>query len=77
MFFYQLLKPSEQNKKEAQYLFSKKTVEVIVKAIKNNQIFKVLCIGTPRVHEFILNNTHLKMESLLLDIDSRYVSLYN
>jgi hypothetical protein len=36
---------------------------------------KVLCMGTPRVHELVCSEMLSELDSLLLDIDSRYVSL--
>jgi hypothetical protein len=37
---------------------------------------KVLCLGTPRVHELLCSEMSSELDSLLLDIDSRYVSWY-
>lgn len=70
----EILKPLENSKKEAQYLFSKKAVTDIIDLLKNLNAESVLCIGTPRIHEYITQNLEGKMSSLLLDFDGRFVS---
>lgn len=35
---------------------------------------KVLCLGTPRVHELVRSEMSSEMDSLLLDMDYRFVS---
>lgn len=72
-FIFQLLKPIQSSKKEAQYLFSKEATNTIIKLIKSLNIKHVLCIGTPRIHEQILSDFSPDIDSLLLDIDHRYV----
>lgn len=70
----EILKPLENSKKEAQYLFSAKTVQDIVNILNDLNAKSVLCIGAPRIHEYIINNLEDKMSSLLLDFDGRFVS---
>ncbi|CAH0564076.1 unnamed protein product [Brassicogethes aeneus] len=79
---YQLKHPSEvllpldDAKKEAQFLFAKSSIKDIVDIIKDLKYSKVLCIGTPRIHEFIKSDCE-GIKSLLLDIDDRFHYFYN
>ncbi|XP_067012061.2 rRNA N6-adenosine-methyltransferase ZCCHC4 [Anabrus simplex] len=70
----ELLKPLETNTKEAQYLFSRKTTQTIIKAARNIGVKYFICIGTPRVHEFVNAVNREDLHSLLLDIDKRFLS---
>ncbi|XP_058808006.1 rRNA N6-adenosine-methyltransferase ZCCHC4 [Phymastichus coffea] len=72
----ELLKPLEDSKKEAQYLFSKKSVLDIIKILLDLNAENVLCIGTPRIHEYIAHNLQGKMSSLLLDFDGRFHNFF-
>lgn len=77
---HQLLHPTEivipktNSKTHAQYFFSQSTVNDILLLLNRLKISKVLCIGVPRIHEYITNNNKFKVESLLLDLDKNYVS---
>jgi hypothetical protein len=71
---FQLLKPLESAKKEAQYLFSSRATRTIVNIARGLGAVKVLCLGTPRVHELLCSEMSSEMDSLLLDIDHRFVS---
>ncbi|GJQ73514.1 hypothetical protein Trydic_g13868 [Trypoxylus dichotomus] len=79
---YHLLRPSQflelldNPKKEAQYMFSKVATDAIVNIIQERNVKNVLCIGAPRIHEYILNKKP-EMNSLLLDIDRRYHNFYS
>lgn len=70
-----LLKPLDNSKKEAQYLFSKKTTADLTDFMVKDGAKSVLCIGAPRIHEYISQNYEDKISSLLLDFDGRYVSV--
>ncbi|XP_011505602.1 PREDICTED: zinc finger CCHC domain-containing protein 4 [Ceratosolen solmsi marchali] len=72
----EILKPLENSKKEAQYLFSKKTVKDIINILIDLNAKNVLCIGTPRLHEYITENLEGQMSSLLLDIDGRFHNFF-
>lgn len=78
---YQLHHPTEflkslgNAKKEAQYLFSKKTTEDIINMLLRLKAKQVLCIGTPRIYEYISEYHTDKMSPLLLDFDGRFVSI--
>ena len=63
----------ECSKKEAQYLFTKDATNTIINLIKSLNIKHVLCVGTPRIHEQIISDYSPDIDSLLLDIDERYV----
>ncbi|XP_046660046.1 rRNA N6-adenosine-methyltransferase ZCCHC4-like isoform X3 [Homalodisca vitripennis] len=71
----QLLKPKEGSKKEAQYLFADTTSKVIIENLERAGVSRVLCLGTPRVHEHIQAAAG-DMQSLLLDFDHRYHSFW-
>ena len=71
---FQLLKPLESAKKEAQYLFSSHATRTVVNIARGLGANKVLCLGTPRIHELLCSEMSSEMDSLLLDIDHRYVS---
>lgn len=73
IIWFQLFKPKDNSKQEAQYFFSAKTTELIVNNLKSLGVNRVLCMGTPRIHERI-QEMGGAMESLLLDLDHRYVS---
>lgn len=70
----EFLKPLEDAQKEAQYLFSKKCTQEVVEMIVKLEKKQVLCIGTPRIHEWILDSYDNEVSSLLLDFDDRFVS---
>ncbi|KAL7298819.1 hypothetical protein TKK_0008559 [Trichogramma kaykai] len=72
----EILKPLENAKKEAQYLFSKKSVSDIMNMLTDLNAENVLCIGTPRIHEHITENCSDKMSSLLLDFDGRFHNFF-
>lgn len=72
----ELLKPQESAKKEAQYLFAKNSTKVIVDMLRSAGVCKVLCVGAPRIHEFIRSEYPGQMRSLLLDFDHRYHQFY-
>ncbi|XP_012995900.2 rRNA N6-adenosine-methyltransferase ZCCHC4 [Esox lucius] len=71
-----LLKPLENKKSNAQYLFADRSCHFLLDTIAQQGYRKVLCVGTPRLHELIkLRNQEGKgepMKTLLLDIDFRY-----
>lgn len=71
----ELLEPLDNAKKEAQYLFSKKSTQDIVNMLLKLGAKQVLCIGTPRIHEYITECHIDEMSSLLLDFDGRFVSI--
>ncbi|XP_018563680.1 zinc finger CCHC domain-containing protein 4 [Anoplophora glabripennis] len=71
----EILLPAENTKKEAQYLFSKLSVKTIVDIFTQLGYKDVICIGTPRIHEHIRSSCD-DMNSILLDIDSRFHSFF-
>ncbi|XP_043274196.1 rRNA N6-adenosine-methyltransferase ZCCHC4 [Venturia canescens] len=71
-----ILKPLSNAKKEAQYLFSDKTTTDLVKLLEKAGAKQVLCIGAPRIHEYITQNLEHKMSSLLLDFDARFHNFF-
>uniref|UniRef100_A0A4W5QQL8 Uncharacterized protein n=1 Tax=Hucho hucho TaxID=62062 RepID=A0A4W5QQL8_9TELE len=68
-----MLKPLENKKSNAQYLFADRSCHFLLDTIGKRGYRKVLCVGTPRLHELIkLRNQEGKgdpMKSLLLDVD--------
>ncbi|RLU20468.1 hypothetical protein DMN91_007078 [Ooceraea biroi] len=72
----ELLRPLGNVKKEAQYLFSRKSTEDITNMLLKLGAKQVLCIGTPRIHEYITEHHSDKISSLLLDIDGRFHNFF-
>lgn len=71
----EILLPKVDSKTHAQYFFSKSTVNDIMLMLTRLKISKILCVGAPRIHEFVVNNYRNEIKSILLDIDKNYVSL--
>ncbi|KAL4660932.1 zinc finger CCHC domain-containing protein 4 isoform X1 [Arapaima gigas] len=75
-----LLRPLENKKSNAQYLFTDRSCRFLLDLLHSLGFRKVLCVGTPRLHELIklrnLEAGNEPMRSLLLDIDFRYTQFY-
>ncbi|XP_055444153.1 rRNA N6-adenosine-methyltransferase ZCCHC4 isoform X5 [Bubalus kerabau] len=75
-----LLYPLENKKTNAQYLFADRSCLFLVDLLSNLGFRRVLCVGTPRLHELIRlkesGGTKSNIRSLLLDIDFRYSQFY-
>ncbi|XP_030841983.1 rRNA N6-adenosine-methyltransferase ZCCHC4-like [Strongylocentrotus purpuratus] len=71
-----LMEAIENNKTNAQYLFSTKAVAFFIQTVKALGFKRVLCVGVPRLHEQIMADTSSGLESLLLDIDHRFGQFY-
>ncbi|XP_072522984.1 rRNA N6-adenosine-methyltransferase ZCCHC4 [Salminus brasiliensis] len=75
-----LLCPLENKKSNAQYLFADRSCRFLLDVLSGLGFRKVLCVGTPRLHELIkiqsAENKSDTMKSLLLDIDFRYSQFY-
>ncbi|XP_061620352.1 rRNA N6-adenosine-methyltransferase ZCCHC4 isoform X1 [Phyllopteryx taeniolatus] len=75
-----LLRPLDNNKSYAQYLFTERTARFLLGTLAALGYNKVLCVGTPRLHELIksgnADGAAEPMKSLLLDIDFRYAQFY-
>ncbi|XP_056658458.1 rRNA N6-adenosine-methyltransferase ZCCHC4 isoform X4 [Monodelphis domestica] len=76
----QLLYPLENKKTNAQYLFTNRSCQFLLDLICTLGFRKVLCVGTPRLHELIRlkasGDKESDVKSLLLDIDFRYSQFY-
>ncbi|XP_067893367.1 rRNA N6-adenosine-methyltransferase ZCCHC4 isoform X2 [Heterodontus francisci] len=76
-----LLLPLENKKTNAQYLFADRTCQFLLDLIVSLGFRRVLCVGTPRLHELIRMRQSEKkepvMKSQLLDIDFRYSQFYS
>uniref|UniRef100_A0A8C9SIW1 rRNA N(6)-adenosine-methyltransferase ZCCHC4 n=1 Tax=Scleropages formosus TaxID=113540 RepID=A0A8C9SIW1_SCLFO len=75
-----LLRPLENKKSNAQYLFAERSCRFLLELVRRLGFQKVLCVGTPRLHEAIklrnMEESAEPMRSLLLDIDFRYAQFY-
>ncbi|KAL1494394.1 hypothetical protein ABEB36_009999 [Hypothenemus hampei] len=71
----EILPPLENAKKEAQYLFSKDSVEFIVNTFLKLNYKHVICVGTPRIHEHI-QTLNSNLSSILLDFDKRFHNFF-
>uniref|UniRef100_A0A8C0WXR7 rRNA N(6)-adenosine-methyltransferase ZCCHC4 n=1 Tax=Castor canadensis TaxID=51338 RepID=A0A8C0WXR7_CASCN len=76
----QLLYPLENKKTHAQYLFADRSCQFLVDLLSTLGFRRVLCVGTPRLHELIRltapGDKKSNIKSLLLDIDFRYSQFY-
>uniref|UniRef100_F7BWN8 rRNA N(6)-adenosine-methyltransferase ZCCHC4 n=1 Tax=Xenopus tropicalis TaxID=8364 RepID=F7BWN8_XENTR len=76
----QLLHPLENKKANAQYLFAERSCTFLMDTIIALGFRRVLCVGTPRLHELIklraCEGATPPIKSLLLDIDFRYSQFY-
>ncbi|XP_037538011.1 rRNA N6-adenosine-methyltransferase ZCCHC4 [Nematolebias whitei] len=76
-----LLRPLDNKKSNAQYLFSDRSALFLLDALTSLGYSKAVCVGTPRLHELIklrnLEQNQEPMRSLLLDIDFRYAQFYS
>lgn len=68
-----MFRPLQESKSESQYFFTENTNEMLIKMLRSVGTTYVICIGAPTVHEMISSNIP-DMNSILLDIDHRYVS---
>lgn len=68
----EFLKSLNNTKKEAQYFFSENTTRNIADILLNLGAKYILCIGVPRLYEYISHNFGNKMTCFLLDIDARF-----
>ncbi|KAK7910214.1 hypothetical protein WMY93_014898 [Mugilogobius chulae] len=75
-----LLRPLENKKSNAQYLFADRSANFLLDTLVKLGFNKVLCVGTPRLHELIKLRTLEKkdepIKSLLLDIDFSHHFLF-
>ncbi|XP_032080316.1 rRNA N6-adenosine-methyltransferase ZCCHC4 [Thamnophis elegans] len=71
----QLLSALEDKKTNAQYLFTDRSCRFLLDLLVAQGFRRVLCVGTPRLHELIQmeapSKEKVSMKSLLLDIDFR------
>ncbi|XP_023681231.1 rRNA N6-adenosine-methyltransferase ZCCHC4 isoform X1 [Paramormyrops kingsleyae] len=76
-----LLRPLENKKSNAQFLFADRSCHFLLDLLAGLGFRKVLCVGTPRLHELIkirnLEGKEAPVRSLLLDIDFRYAQFYS
>ncbi|KAG8453564.1 hypothetical protein GDO86_000263 [Hymenochirus boettgeri] len=77
----QLLRPLENKKTNAQYLFADRSCTFLLDTFIALGFRRVLCVGTPRLHELIKLRSYEgakpQIKSLLLDIDFRYSQFYS
>ncbi|XP_066139942.1 rRNA N6-adenosine-methyltransferase ZCCHC4 [Euwallacea fornicatus] len=71
----ELLPPLDDAKMEAQYLFSKDSVKFLVDTFKNLGFRHIICVGTPRIHEYI-QSSETNLSSILLDFDHRFHNFF-
>ncbi|CAL8139599.1 unnamed protein product [Orchesella dallaii] len=68
--------PNQRDKGEAQYHFNEKTVQYFMNHFRSLEFDSVLCVGTPSLHQHITSSNQKGLQSFLLDIDDRFVKLY-
>lgn len=67
-----MFRPLQESKSESQYFFTENTIEMLIKMFRSVGTTNIICIGAPTIHERILCDVP-EMNSVLLDIDHRYV----
>ena len=67
-----LFLPIRDRSSFAQEFFTVSTLEVITTNISRLNIRRVICVGTPTLHESILSNSSSGLTSFLLDLDPKY-----
>ncbi|OAD59919.1 Zinc finger CCHC domain-containing protein 4 [Eufriesea mexicana] len=72
----EILKPLENSRQEAQYFFTKQSTEDIVNILVKLKAKQILCICTPKIHEYILEHHEDTISSLLLDFDGRFHNFF-
>lgn len=70
-----ILAPLSNNKKEAQYFFSKSSASFLTDTLVGDGCHHILFIGTPTIFEQVNKNSP-EIRTLFLDIDFRYLSFY-
>ncbi|GFS40590.1 rRNA N6-adenosine-methyltransferase ZCCHC4 [Nephila pilipes] len=83
--FKQLLQPSllfltlNNNKAEAQYFFSTKTIHFVTSLLKKLNYTKLVLIGVPKIHEYLNSKQeeNIGFTSFLMDIDHRYMQFFD
>ncbi|KAG5676670.1 hypothetical protein PVAND_006488 [Polypedilum vanderplanki] len=63
------------DKVNAQYFFDNNTLEFFKHIFNNMKLKKIICMGTPRLHDFI-RTQNCNAQSILLDIDERFQAFY-
>lgn len=61
----------DDDKLNAQYFFDDKSLDFITSVLEDLKFHKIICIGAPRLHDYI-RVKKLGLKSILLDIDQRY-----
>eukprot|EP00092_Neocalanus_flemingeri_P002026 GFUD01002163.1.p1 GENE.GFUD01002163.1~~GFUD01002163.1.p1 ORF type:complete len:515 (+),score=148.04 GFUD01002163.1:179-1723(+) len=69
-----VLKAKSAERKEAQYFFSDSSRQFLIDTISSQGFTHVLCVGCPSVFECLPDN--ISSNSLLLDLDPRFLSFY-
>lgn len=72
-----LLNPLDVNKKEAQFFFTYETLNFLESMLSDLQISNILCVGAPRLHEYLKHSKLTKFQTHLMDIDKRFIEFYN
>lgn len=72
-----LLAPLSNDSREAQYFFADDTLRTIERWLLAASIERVVCIGAPRLHEYLRSqHDRLRIDSVLLDLDERLEAFY-
>ena len=61
----------DDDKINAQYFFDNSSLEFITSIFEHLNILKIVCIGAPRLHDFIKSKKP-RLQSILMDIDNRF-----
>ncbi|CAD7089409.1 unnamed protein product [Hermetia illucens] len=69
------LRPKDDEKTQAQYFFTDETLRTFHRIFRKLGIRKVVCMGAPRLHEYLKIHSN-GIQSYLLDIDKRFLDFY-
>ncbi|OQV11747.1 Zinc finger CCHC domain-containing protein 4 [Hypsibius exemplaris] len=70
------LLPLNENQSEAQYFFSKSTLDFFLGLVQSQKVKRIINIGCPRLHEEAISSSVIKAKSFLLDLDSRFAQFF-
>lgn len=65
----------DNDKVNAQYFFDETSLTFLASIFESLGLNKIICIGTPRLHDFLRNHDE-KFKPFLMDIDERYKPFY-
>jgi len=72
----ELLAPIQEDTGEAQYWFSRETLDLVENTLLTKEIDSVLCMGTPALFQHLNASKRSKFRTFLLDYDDRLSAIF-